>query len=115
MAEPEAMEPTTDRRAVYRDVMKPRQFQAQLIQGQIAPLPQTGAHPGRQAVQLAGPSQIALPLGQKRAGLPAQLDHVIDEFRRNPEMPGRLPVTMTFVNKRDNTVSQLNRMWLTHQ
>ena len=105
MAEPEAMEPTTDRRAVHREVVKLCQLQTQFIERQIAPFRQTRAHPGRQSVQLAGSAQIALPLRQKPARLPAQLDHVIDEFRRNPEMPGRLPVTMTLIDKGNDTLS----------
>lgn len=105
MAEAEAMEPPADRRAVHRDVVKLFQFQTQFIQGQIAPLSQARAHPGRQSVQLAGSAQITLPFRRKRVRLPAQLDHVIDEFRRNPEMPGRLSVTMTLIDKGDDTLS----------
>ena len=99
------MEPAADRRAVHRDVVKLFQFQTQFIQGRIAPLRQTRAHPGRQSVQLAGAAQITLPFRRKRARLPAQLDHVIDEFRRNPEMPGRLSVTMTLIDKGHDTLS----------
>lgn len=105
MAEPEAVEPTADRGSVHHDAVKARQFQAQLIQGQITPLRQTPAPPIMQSVQLARPPQIALRFRQKRARFPAKLDHVVDEFRRHTEMPGRLPVTMPFVNISDDTLS----------
>ena len=105
MAEAETMEPTADRRTVHRDIVKLFQFQTQLVQGRIAPLRQTRAHPGLKSIQLAGSAQIALPLRQKPARLSAQLDHVIDEFRRNPKMPGRLPVTMPLIDKGDDTLS----------
>ena len=81
MAEAEAMEPTPDRGAVYRDVVKLHQFQAQFIQGQLAPFRQTPAHPTIQILQLPRPPQIALRFRQKRPRFPAQFDHVIDEFR----------------------------------
>ncbi len=105
MAQAEPLEPTANRRTVRRDVVIARQFQAQFIQGQVTLLRQAVPHPVVQVVQLARPPQIALLLGRKRAGLPAQLNHVIDEFRRNSEMSHRLPVTMTVVNKPDDTLS----------
>ena len=108
------MEPTADCRAVHRDVVKLRQFQAQFIQGQFALFRHTRAHPTIQTLQLPRPPQIALRLRQKRARFPAQFDHVIDEFRRNKEMPGRLPVTVPFVNKSHDPLSQLHGMWFTH-
>lgn len=99
------MEPTANRRAVHRDAMTQRQFQAQFVQGRIAPLRQACAHPVPQSVKLAGSAQIALPFRQKGACFPAQFDHVIDEFRRNPEMSGRFSMTMPFLNKSDDTLT----------
>ena len=81
MAEPEAMKPMTDRRAVHRDRVNLFQFHPQFIQRQIAALRQALAQPPAQAVQLAGAPQVALTLGRKPARLTAQLDHVIDELR----------------------------------
>ena len=81
MAEAEAMQPTADRRAVHPNVVKPRQFQAQLIQGQITPIRQAPAYPRRQPGQLAGAAQITLLFWRKTARFRAQIDHVIDEFR----------------------------------
>lgn len=99
------MEPAADRRAVHNDRVKLLQFQAQLIQGQIGPLRQSPAYPTSQPLQFARPPSIALRFGQKPARFPTQFDHVIDEFRRNQEMPGRLSVTMPFINKSDDTLS----------
>ena len=62
MAEAEAMQPATDRRTMHRDPVKLRQFQAEFIQGQIAPLRQTRTSPVLQTVQLARPAKIALGL-----------------------------------------------------
>lgn len=78
------------------------QFQPQLVQRQIAPFAQPPTDPRFQAPQLAGPPQIALPFGRKRTRLATKLDHVINEFRRNPEMPRRLPVAMTLIDKSNN-------------
>jgi hypothetical protein len=40
--------------------------------------------------------------------------HVIDEARRNTEMPRRFPVAIAFIHKRDDTLTQLDRMRLAH-
>lgn len=114
MAEPEAMQPMADRGAVHLDTVNPLKLQTQLVQGQIAPRRQACADPGAQTSQLAVPTQIALRFRRKRTRFTAQFDHVIDEFRRNPEMTRRFPVAVPFVDKANNTLSQLYRMWFTH-
>ncbi len=78
------------------------QFQPQRVQRQIAPFAQPPTDPRLQAPQLAGPPQIALAFRRKRARRAAKLDHVVDEFRRNPEMTRRLPVAMTLIDKPNN-------------
>jgi len=40
--------------------------------------------------------------------------HVIDEPRRNPEMPSGFTVAMPFIHKRNDTLTQLDRMRLAH-
>jgi hypothetical protein len=102
MAQPEAVKPAANRRAMNRDAMDPRQLPAQLIQRQIAPLGQARANPTFKRPQLPGPPQITLTLRRKPPGLPAQLDHVIHEVRRNPKMTRRLAVPMAFVDKGDD-------------
>ena len=102
MAEPEAVKPAADRRAVNRDIVDLLQFQAELVKRQIAPVAQAATDPRLQAPQLAGMPQIALAFGRKRAPLEAKLDHVIDEFRRNTEMTRRLTVAMPLIDKPNN-------------
>jgi hypothetical protein len=99
MAEPEAVKPAADRRAVNRDIVDLLQFQAELVKRQIA---QAATDPRLQASQLAGMPQIALAFGRKRARLAAKLDHVVDEFRRNTEMTRRLTVAMPLIDKPNN-------------
>ena len=99
LAEPEAVKPAADRRAVNRDIVDLLQFQAELVKRQIA---QAATDPRLQAPQLAGMPQIALAFGRKRARLAAKLDHVIDEFRRNTEMTRRLTVAMPLIDKPNN-------------
>ena len=102
MAEPEAVKPAADRRAVNRDIVDLLQFQAELVKRQIAPVAQAATDPRLQAPQLAGMPQIALAFGRKRARLAAKLDHVVDEFRRNTEMTRRLTVAMPLIDKPNN-------------
>ena len=54
MAEPEALKPTADRRAVHTDLVLPFQFHTQFIQRQVALLGQPPANPTFQPQQLAG-------------------------------------------------------------
>ncbi len=54
MAEPEAVKPTADRRAMHADVALPFQLQAQLVERQVALLGQPPANPAFQPPQLAG-------------------------------------------------------------
>lgn len=83
------------------------------IERQITPRRDPLPHPGRHAGQLAT-ARIALFLRAKPAGLAPQLDHIVHETWRNPEVPRRLPVRITFVYERDDPLSQLHRMWLAH-
>ena len=63
MAEAEPLQPAANRRAVRHDAMLARQFQAQLIQSQIALPRQAFTDPSRQPIQLACPAPIARWLG----------------------------------------------------
>jgi hypothetical protein len=40
--------------------------------------------------------------------------HVVDEPRRNPEMPSGFTIAMPFIHKRNDTLTQLDRMRLAH-
>ena len=60
------------------------------------------------------PRCIALRLWQKPATRTLQDHHVVHKTRRNPEVPGSLPMPMPFLNKGDDPATQLDRMWLAH-
>ena len=64
MAEAEPLQPAANRRAVRHDAMLARQFQAQLIQSQIALPRQAFTDPSRQPIQLACPAPIACGLAK---------------------------------------------------
>ena len=81
MAEPEAVKPAANRRTMHPNRVLPVQFHAQFVKRQVALLLQTSANPAFQPSQLADPAQIALTLRRKPTGLPAQLDHIVHEFR----------------------------------
>ena len=100
---------------MYRDRVSRRQLHAQFVERQIAPFGQPPADPCVQTKQFAGAPRMTLRFRLKTARLPAQLDHVVDEFRRNPVMPGRLAMAAPFVNKADNPFAQLYRMWFAHK
>ena len=115
MALAEPVQPVADRRAVDRHALLLLQFQAQLVQRQIAFLGQPGQHPVGQVAQLAASAPVAprssrgqaLRLGNKSAGRAPQLDHVVHKLRRCPEMPRRFAMAIPLVNKRNNATAQL--------
>jgi hypothetical protein len=106
------MQQPADRRTVNRDAAS-KQLDAQLIQRQIAILGQSPTNPGLVARQLAA-AQMSLSGRLQRTGYPLQNDHVIHKSRRNTEMSGGCPVTIAFLDKRNNTRTQLDRMRLAH-
>jgi hypothetical protein len=55
------------------------------------------------------PAHMALPTRFKRAGLPAQVDQIVHKARRNAEMARSLAVTMSLIDIRNNTPTQLKR------
>jgi len=71
-------------------------------------------YPTGYSSQLSMSAAIPLRLRQKRSRFAPQFDQVVHEFRRHPEMTRRLAVSMAFIDKRDNTRSQLYWMWLAH-
>jgi len=107
------MQKPPNRRAMRRDPLRRLQFRHQRVQRQIALLRQARPHPVRNLVQLAA-TRVALTLWRKPACLAPQLNHVVHKPGRDPEMTRCLPVALAFVDKSNNTLTQLNRMWLTH-
>jgi hypothetical protein len=58
---------------------------------------------------------MALPARFKRTGLPAQFDQIVHKARRNAEMARSLAVTMSLIDIRNNTPTQLKRQRLAHR
>jgi hypothetical protein len=57
---------------------------------------------------------MPLPGWRKRSGCPLQDHHIVHKSRRNAKMPGGFPVTIAFLDKRNDTPTQLDRMQLAH-
>ncbi len=112
MALAEPVQPVANRGAMDRHALLLLQFQAQLVQRQVAFLGQPGPHPASQIAQLAASAPVALRLGIKPSGLASQLDHVVHKLRRCPEMPRRFAMAIPLINKRNNALTQLKWMWL---
>lgn len=91
------------------------QLTPDLITCQITAFRKKGAHPAFKRPQLAPIPMVALTPWFNRAGFLSKFDHIVDEFRRNTEMPGRFTMTVPLVYKGDNPAPQLYRMWLPHQ
>jgi hypothetical protein len=86
----------------------PLQLDAKLIQRQFASLGQPRAHKFGMRLKLPA-THMALQARFKRSGLPAQLDQIVHKARRNTEMARSLAVTMSLIDIRSNTTTQLNR------
>jgi hypothetical protein len=81
---------------------------AKLIQRQFATLGQSQANKLGMRLKLAA-AHMTLPARLKRTGLPAQLDQIVHKPRRNTEMARSLAVTMSLIDIRNNTPTQLKR------
>jgi hypothetical protein len=107
MTEPQAVEQATDIGAVHAH---PARFKldAKLIQGQFAGFGQPQADKLDMPLKLPA-AHMALPARFKRTGLSAQVDQIVHKARRNPEMTRSLAVTMSLIDIRCNTPTQLKR------
>jgi hypothetical protein len=88
-------------------------FNAQLVQSHFAMDRHAFADPLTMGRKLAA-RRMALLGGRKTTGRPLQDHHVVDEAGRNAEMPRSLPMTVALIYKRNDTLTQLNRMRLAH-
>ncbi|WP_245853527.1 hypothetical protein [Maliponia aquimaris] len=109
------MQGAPDGAAVNVDAMDLGQFHGQFVERDLTPGGDAGLDPTGYARQLAMPAAIPLPPWCQRPGFAAQLDQLVDEFRRQPEVPRRLAVPVTLVYIRDNPRSELYRMWFAHR
>jgi hypothetical protein len=103
MAQPEPVEEACDIGAMH-DEAPSGKLHAQFVQCQFAIVRQAFAHPVTIAVQLAA-TLMTLPSWRNRSALPLQDHQVVDEAWRYPEMPGSRPMTMTLLDKRNDTAT----------
>ena len=114
MRQPETAQNPPDGAAMDGDAVGLGQFADQLINRDLALGGDARLDPAGHPGQLAMPAAIALRPWRERSGVASQFDQFVHEFRRDPEMPRRLPASVTLINKHDNTRSKLYRMWLAH-
>ncbi len=87
------------------DAMSIGQFRNQFVERDLALGGNAALDPAGHACQFAMPAAIALRPRRQRPGLAPQLDQIIHEPRRNPEVPRCLAVTMTFINKGNDALT----------
>lgn len=85
------------------------EFQAQFVQRQFTILVQAPAHPVTMRIQLAA-THMTLPPWRERSGLPLQDHQGVHKTRRHAEVSRRLPMAVTFLDKRNNSTTQCDRM-----
>jgi hypothetical protein len=100
---------TVDRHAA------PFQFQTEFIKRQIAVLLHALALKVGMPSKLAASGPMTLPARRERPRLRLQIHQIVHKTRRYPEMPGRRPVAVIFLHKRNNPASQLHRMRPAHR
>src|SRR4029453_14628579 len=108
MAQPEPMKKATDIGAMHDDAAS-GEFHAQFVQRQLAIRRHSLAHPIAMPIQLAA-TQMTLSSRRKRTSLTLQDHQIVYETRRHPEMPRSLPMAMAFLDKRNDTTTQGDRM-----
>lgn len=109
MADAKPVQPFADRSAMHAHAVGGVQLGADLIQRQVALDRQTIPHPTRVGGQLAL-GMIALFSRHKAPAFALQDHLVIDELRRNPEVPRRFTMPAPLLHKRDNSAAKLHRM-----
>ena len=93
----------------------PFQFHTELVQRQFAILRQPLANEVGMRGKLACSRPMPLPSGRERTRLGLQFHQIVHEPRRNTKMTCCLAVAVTFLNKPNNTHTQLDRMRLAHR
>jgi hypothetical protein len=90
------------------------QFDAQFVQRYIAIAGNTRGNPLAMRRQFTAAWCMTLPGRRDRALRPLQDHHIVDEPRRNPEMPGGFTMAIAFRYKRNHSHTQLHWMRLAH-
>ena len=113
MAEAKSVQPFADRSAMHGHAVNRGQLRADLVQRQVGLGHQPIPHPICIRRQFAI-AAVALPLRHQPTAFTLQDHHVIHEFRRNPEVPRCLTMSVTLLNKGDNPAAKFHRMWSAH-
>jgi hypothetical protein len=108
VTEAQPVEQPADIRAVHAHAAS-FQLDTQFVQRQIAGLGDPPAHEIDLAGKLAAARPVPLPARLQRTRFGPQLHQIVHEARRNPEMPRRLPVAVSLIDKRCNTLTQRQR------
>jgi len=85
-----------------------------LLQGYVLVCGDLCTRPSIKARNLVGLAAMTLRFGSKRTRLILQLNHVVDEADRSSKMRSSGAMRVTFFDKRDNALAQLNWMWFAH-
>ena len=101
------MEKPPDCGAVHVNVT-PGEFDAELIERHFAT---PGDNPFAMRHQVAT-RRMGLSYRRKRTSGAMEGHHVVDKFRRHPEMQGCLPMAVAFLYKPNDTRTQFDRMRL---
>lgn len=113
MAEAKPVQPAAYRPAMHAHAVDRRHLGHDLVQRQIALGRQSCAQPVGVGRKLPL-GMVALRLRRQAPRRALQDHHVVHETRRDPEVPRRLPVPVTFLDEGDDPAPQLDRMWLAH-
>ena len=105
MRQSEAAQDPPDAAAVNVDAVNVGQLGDQFVECDLAPGRDPGFDPAGYARQLAVSAAIALPPRCQRSGITAQLDQLVHELWRHPEVPRSLTMPMTFIDESDNACS----------
>ena len=108
MAQTKPVKPIAYCGAMNGDPAFPFQLHAQFIQGQLTAFRYPGTKPDLHTLIFAVMPAVPLPLRFKRTRLAAKHDQVVHKTRRNTEVARRRPVRVPFVNKINNSTTQLN-------
>src|SRR6056297_1547495 len=103
--QPEPAQRPPDCAAVDVDTMCLGQVRDQFIERDLALGRDPGVDPVGQTRQLAVPAAVALPSRRQRSSFATQLDQLVHELRRHPEVPRRITVPVAFIDVCDNARS----------
>ncbi len=87
----------------------PFQFNAQFVERQFANFSNSLPNKISMRTELAAAGPVPLTARGQRTRFSTQLHQIVHEARRNPEMPRRIAIAMTFIHIRSHTSTQLER------